>query len=524
MSGFGELFRNKLLLLWSAVTALIVGVASMLSFGYVNFMDVEKERLIHRAEMVNDTLVWHTIQVTGQVDTILRSVRGFYLRTRSVVETESFIRALDFDRSVIDNIYLIASDGRIILSNDPATMGPSVSDREYFKFHRSTETDRIFISPVEQGRITGKHHFRITRRISNHDGSFGGLVLATVSPESFTRYYNSLTVGSQNFASLLGISDRKLRARVPEPPVERWSEAVDSPLWGALQKTPSGHYENISQVDNIRRLFVFSKVGTLPLVMVSGFSHDDLKHGVHERMIWLVSASLGILFFVILLALLLTIEAKRRDEQRQAADAREKRDRQFRDLFDNAPIGIFHSTREGRFVVTNPVLVKMLGYSTPEELITATTDMTTQIYADPEKRPQIMAALMEQGGWVHYEDVIWRRKDGRLITVDMSGRQVLDGTGALEYLEGFTVDITERKRTEEALEEERRQLRQAFDEIKTLRGIVPICSYCKKIRDDEGYWNQVEQYVSKHTEAKFSHGICPACFEREMKGIETSDG
>jgi len=81
-------------------------------------------------------------------------------------------------------------------------------------------------------------------------------------------------------------------------------------------------------------------------------------------------------------------------------------------------------------------------------------------------------------------------------------------------------DITERKRVERALEEEHRQLQRAVDEIRTLRGIIPICSYCKQIRNDDGFWSQVEQYVSDHTEAKFSHGICPACFEREMKGIK----
>ena len=48
--------------------------------------------------------------------------------------------------------------------------------------------------------------------------------------------------------------------------------------------------------------------------------------------------------------------------------------------------------------------------------------------------------------------------------------------------------------------------------IETLRGIIPICSYCKEIRDDEGYWNQVETYVAKHADASFSHGICPTCF------------
>jgi transcriptional regulator with GAF, ATPase, and Fis domain len=64
------------------------------------------------------------------------------------------------------------------------------------------------------------------------------------------------------------------------------------------------------------------------------------------------------------------------------------------------------------------------------------------------------------------------------------------------------------------------QLEKALAEVKHLRGIIPICSYCKKIRDDQGYWNQVEQYVSEHSEAKFSHGICPACLEREMKIAE----
>jgi len=74
---------------------------------------------------------------------------------------------------------------------------------------------------------------------------------------------------------------------------------------------------------------------------------------------------------------------------------------------------------------------------------------------------------------------------------------------------------------EQQLEEERRRLQQALDEIRTLRGIVPICSYCKKIRDDEGYWSQVEKYVSDHTEAKFSHGICPACLQRELSAMKS---
>ena len=69
-------------------------------------------------------------------------------------------------------------------------------------------------------------------------------------------------------------------------------------------------------------------------------------------------------------------------------------------------------------------------------------------------------------------------------------------------MSGFAVDITERKQAEETLKEERRRLQQALDEVKTLRGIVPICANCKKIRDEKGYWNQVEVYVRDHTEVQ----------------------
>ena len=55
--------------------------------------------------------------------------------------------------------------------------------------------------------------------------------------------------------------------------------------------------------------------------------------------------------------------------------------------------------------------------------------------------------------------------------------------------------------------------------IETLRGIVPICSYCKQIRDDKGYWSQVEAYVEKYTDAEFSHGICPDCIKKHFPEI-----
>lgn len=63
------------------------------------------------------------------------------------------------------------------------------------------------------------------------------------------------------------------------------------------------------------------------------------------------------------------------------------------------------------------------------------------------------------------------------------------------------------------------QLRRALAQIKTLRGIVPICSSCKKIRDDQDYWTELETYLRDHTEAEFSHGICPECWDKLYPGL-----
>jgi len=68
-----------------------------------------------------------------------------------------------------------------------------------------------------------------------------------------------------------------------------------------------------------------------------------------------------------------------------------------------------------------------------------------------------------------------------------------------------------------------RELSQALDHIRTLQGILPICSFCKKIRDDQGYWNQVEAYLSRHTDARFSHSVCPECVQKHYPELCDSE-
>ncbi|MBF0496986.1 MAG: response regulator [Deltaproteobacteria bacterium] len=63
------------------------------------------------------------------------------------------------------------------------------------------------------------------------------------------------------------------------------------------------------------------------------------------------------------------------------------------------------------------------------------------------------------------------------------------------------------------------ELKEALTSVKTLRGLLPICAHCKKIRDDKGYWNQIESYIRTHSEADFSHGICPECVKKDYPDL-----
>ena len=111
------------------------------------------------------------------------------------------------------------------------------------------------------------------------------------------------------------------------------------------------------------------------------------------------------------------------------------------------------------------------------------------------------------------QTVRYHHKNGSTIWVRCRGIAIRDETGKPVRMLGAHTDLTALKRAEEDLQKTNEELRNALSEIKVLRGILPICSNCNKIRDDKGYWERVESYISNRTDVQFSHGICPECMK-----------
>jgi PAS domain S-box-containing protein len=113
-------------------------------------------------------------------------------------------------------------------------------------------------------------------------------------------------------------------------------------------------------------------------------------------------------------------------------------------------------------------------------------------------------------------EVVYRamQPDGSIAWWHEAGSVVRGPAGIALRLAGTCADITERKRIEQEKERLNGELIHALAEVKTLSGLLPICAWCKKIRDDKGYWNHLEHYISEHSEARFTHGLCPECAQK----------
>ena len=105
-------------------------------------------------------------------------------------------------------------------------------------------------------------------------------------------------------------------------------------------------------------------------------------------------------------------------------------------------------------------------------------------------------------------------KDGQKRLIAWHNNYFRDANGQIIGTISAGEDITERKQAEKERDNLIKQLQIAIFEIKTLRGIIPLCSFCKKIRDDKGYWEQVDIYIQKHSEADISHSLCPECMKK----------
>jgi PAS domain S-box-containing protein len=197
--------------------------------------------------------------------------------------------------------------------------------------------------------------------------------------------------------------------------------------------------------------------------------------------------------------------ARRRTEEEQAALGF------LGAIVESSEDAIIGTTLDGVILSWNAGAEAMYGYDA-SEVKGLSISVLIPPYR-PEELPENFARI-KRGERIARTETLRLRKDGATMDVSVTLSPIKDATGKVIGISAIERDIRARKQEEEERLKLIDELTVALGNVRALKGLLPICSSCKKIRDDRGYWQKVESYISQHTGAEFTHGICPDCMRR----------
>ena len=164
---------------------------------------------------------------------------------------------------------------------------------------------------------------------------------------------------------------------------------------------------------------------------------------------------------------------------------------------------------QGRFLRINNTFEKLTGFSILD-LVGKTFWETLLTKEESSHIQKVMKQALRINTPQEYQAGIITR-EGQRRTIVWSFTSLMRENKESQFIIASGIDVTKLRQLEEEREKIIEELQAALTKVKTLSGLFPICSGCKKIRDDKGYWNQIEEYIQKYSEVEFSHSLCPEC-------------
>ncbi|MBV9523990.1 MAG: PAS domain S-box protein, partial [Alphaproteobacteria bacterium] len=356
------------------------------------------------------------------------------------VEVHDYLGNLDETLAQIMQFALVGPDGRVRNTSKAFPIGEAIDENDRDSFAALTRRDLgTVIGHVETGRLTGVKSFSIARRRSSPDGGFDGVILATVDPEYFGRFYRPL-IESQGDSIALILADGTVLLR--EPPVP----AVLGPQSGfrqAISASEEGVYTAVSGVDGMRRIIGFAKLGSYPLYVTFGLSEQAVLREWHENL------ERYILFAALASLALLAISwvGLRRAQELQESEER------YRTLYTRTPVPMHTLDAQGRIMTVSDHWIDLLGYGREEAV-----GRHIETFQTERSAKEFRAVLWPRtlgGETVAHIEREFVRKDGEVVVVLVSARAELDASGKLARVHTVLVDITPRKRAEQELRREK---------------------------------------------------------------------
>jgi PAS domain S-box-containing protein len=195
-------------------------------------------------------------------------------------------------------------------------------------------------------------------------------------------------------------------------------------------------------------------------------------------------------------------------DHKRVEEALQESEERYRNVFKNhAAVKLLIDPDTGSIVEANEAAVNYYGW--PQEQLRQMKIQEISTLSPEDIRKEL--DKIHTGEQIHFE-FKHRRADGSIRDVEVFSSKI--EVKGKDILHSIIHDITDRKQAEEDRNKLILDLREAFSQVRTLSGLLPICASCKKIRDDKGYWSQIESYIKERSDVEFTHGVCPECMKK----------
>jgi len=424
-----------------ALLVVAFGVGLIVLLWGLTVREVDKDW--HAQELaVERNLASFARAMDGHLGAAVRAIDASLLLLRSeyLVNPEGMQRhAAILTRSLLEDglaqIAIIGADGFLTYSNLNDAARIYLGDREHFRVHESSVADQLYISQPVRGRLSGKLTLQFTRKILRPDGSFAGVVVLSVDPAYFARFYDALQLGTQGVVTLVG-TDRVIRARSSNQQQALGKRLAEHPLF-APNAAPQGHFHDRSPVDQVQRLYAYRRLADLPLIIVVGIAEAEaFAHLLEQRRDYLGAALLGTIGIALFIAVLL-VQTRRQFN----AEAR------YRHLMQNASDGMVVCDRQGIIRDVNHQTCRSLGYGADELLGLPYTAIDKAAVAQEPGAVGSASATAAADAAPTREGLL-QRKDGSRFPVETS-LSLIPGSDSLMLR--IVRDISERKQLEERM-------------------------------------------------------------------------
>lgn len=472
--------------------------------------------------------------------------------------SSAILHSLIEQNTTYNNMALVDLNGDVLASGRPFS-GTNLADRKHVR--EALEQKKFAVGEYIISRVGVKVPvFAFAYPVLSKEGLLKGVLTAVIRLDSFSSFHDFSNLPEKSFVAL---TDHK-GIRLSYYPAQEGTNPIGKPIksmnWEMASKTQEpGIFINRGS-DGLRRIFAFEQVrlnnGGTPYVYVwAGIPETHILRPANailvRNMLFMILVTIISLFLARMVGKRTIIAPAQRlvaltrrfaqgdfnsrsestdksgelgeltkafhdmaDTLKESQRTLRESESRYRKIYETISDCLFIADFEGNIMDANPAACQTYGYSLAEfknlhamALISPDSHHVFDDYLKNLKKTGVFSG--------ETTDI---RKDGSTISTEVRG-SVVDYKGK-KCLIALIRDVTLRKKAEKEQENLIKKLQKSFEEIKTLKGIIPICMHCKEIRDDQGYWNKIEKYITEHSEAQFSHGICDKCLKKHYPEMD----